>query len=95
VPGDVAEDLVAVLREALTNVARHACARKAEVEVVTDAEQVALHVSDDGVGVPDTGRRSGLTNMHRRAERHSGQLDLEDREPGGTRLSWTVPLTAT
>lgn len=94
VPTDVAEDLVAVLREALTNVARHACAHSVEVDVVTDAGQVALHVADDGAGIPDTGRRSGLANMRRRAERHGGQLVLENREQGGTRVSWTVPLGA-
>jgi signal transduction histidine kinase len=91
VPGDIGEDLVAVLRESLANVARHAGARKAEVDLVVRSGHLSLTVQDDGVGVTSTARSSGLTNMRHRAERHGGTLEIGPRETGGTRVCWTVP----
>ncbi|MBW0133797.1 GAF domain-containing protein [Pseudonocardia abyssalis] len=89
-PDEVVEDLLAVLREALSNVARHARARSSEVEVTAEAGRLCLEVRDDGVGVGDTGRCSGLANMRRRAERHGGTLTVTPGRPSGTRLCWTV-----
>jgi signal transduction histidine kinase len=89
----LAHDLLAVLREALTNTARHARATTATAHLVTDPTHLTLHVTDDGHGLdPDTTRRSGLANLHHRAERHGGSLTLAPAEPHGTRLTWTVPL---
>ncbi|WP_283137140.1 sensor histidine kinase [Rhizohabitans arisaemae] len=91
---DVAEDLLAVLREALSNLVRHARASRAEVAVEAVGEWLGLTVSDDGVGLAPDGRRSGLRNMRERAERLGGTFTIE---PGagarGTRLSWRVPLS--
>jgi signal transduction histidine kinase len=83
------EDLVAVLREALANVARHARAGNVVVELVSRSEQLRLAVEDDGVGFSPGTRSSGLTNMRRRAERHREAFDVALREPTGT----TVPRT--
>lgn len=88
----LAEDLVAVLREALTNVARHARATSAEVEVALAGDRLEVQVRDDGVG-PGTGsRRSGLATMRRRAQRHGGDLAIAAGEPSGTALEWWVPV---
>jgi signal transduction histidine kinase len=90
-PG-LAEDLVAVLREALTNVARHARARSAEVDVTTREGRVVLDVRDDGVGMGPSTRRSGLANMRQRAQRRGGEVQVTAGEPSGTHLCWSVPL---
>jgi signal transduction histidine kinase len=91
VPADVGEDLVAVLRESLANVARHAGARRAEVDLVVRSGDLSLSVQDDGVGITSPARSSGPTTMRHRAERHGGNLDIGARETGGTRVCWTVP----
>jgi signal transduction histidine kinase len=91
-PSEIAADMVAVLREALSNIARHARASWAEVEVTAGADLLTLEVSDDGVGMRPPTRLSGVANLRRRAERHGGTLTLAPREPAGTRLSWSIPL---
>jgi signal transduction histidine kinase len=92
-PDRLAEDLEAVLREALSNIARHAHARTVEVDLAATPDQVSLQVSDDGMGLGPTTRRSGLANLRRRAERHGGALTLTQRQPTGTRLCWSIPYS--
>ncbi|NUR88203.1 MAG: GAF domain-containing protein [Nonomuraea sp.] len=92
VPEPVAEHLLAVLREALSNVVRHSRARRAEVSVEVFPAELVLVVADDGVGVGETGRRSGLRNIEDRAGRLRGTAELDVPEGGGTRLRWRVPL---
>ncbi|MFJ5778888.1 GAF domain-containing protein [Streptomyces sp. NPDC093094] len=92
VPKEVADQMMAVLSEALTNIARHARADRAEVLLATDGHELRLTVTDNGVGIPRDGRRSGLRNMAERAEQLGGTLELENPEKGGTRLVWRVPL---
>jgi signal transduction histidine kinase len=87
VPEDVADDLVAVVREALTNVARHARAGSVEVEVEV-RDQLTLNVVDDGIGLRPGSRRSGLANIQERAARHGGTLTIAPGGPAGTRLAW-------
>ncbi|MFE9100052.1 GAF domain-containing sensor histidine kinase [Actinomadura geliboluensis] len=87
----VGEDLLAVVREALSNVARHARATEAAV-VVDVGDDLTLRVEDDGAGIPEGGRRSGLRNMRERAEGHGGSFTTRDRPGGGTVLVWRVPL---
>ena len=89
---DVVDDLLAVLREGLTNVARHARATRTDVEVTVTGTELTLQISDDGVGIGAVTRRSGLTNMRRRAEQRGGTLAVTDAEPAGTRIRWSVPL---
>ncbi|MFJ5934352.1 GAF domain-containing protein [Streptomyces sp. NPDC093071] len=97
VPAGVADEVVAVIGEALTNVARHAGARRAEVAVVVGDGVLAVTVADDGVGVREGGRRGGLRNLTERAERLGGGLSVRPRPdpPGGTVLAWRVPLETT
>ena len=92
VPKEVADQVVAVLSEALTNIARHARADRADVLLATDGREVRLSVTDNGVGIPADGRRSGLRNMAERAEQLGGRLDLGKPEGGGSALVWRVPL---
>jgi signal transduction histidine kinase len=88
---DVALDLLAVAREALTNIARHAHATRAEVDLIAADGELTLEVRDDGVGMPEGGRRSGLQNMRRRAEQRAGRFTIGSRRPRGTILTWAVP----
>ncbi|MGW1071197.1 GAF domain-containing protein [Streptomyces sp. NPDC002537] len=92
VPRAAVDDIVAVLGEALANVARHAQARAVDVAVVNDGRYLVLTVSDDGVGMAPGGHRSGLRNLAERAEQHGGLLELTDRPGGGTVLTWRIPL---
>jgi signal transduction histidine kinase len=91
-PDDLVEELLAVLREALTNVARHAGAHTVEVGVAATAGRLTVEVTDDGRGISSPTRSSGLGNLRRRAEERGGAFVVEPRRPSGTRLRWTVPL---
>ncbi|MEV1206362.1 GAF domain-containing sensor histidine kinase, partial [Microbispora rosea] len=92
VPAEVAEHLLAVLREALSNVVRHAKATRADVAVLAGGGRLTLVVEDNGVGIPAEGRRSGLRNLADRAERLGGTFALASPDAGGARLEWSVPL---
>lgn len=94
VPEVLGVDVLACLREALTNVARHAGATRVDVEVVVTGGEVAVRVGDDGVGPPgpDDPRGKGLDNMASRAVRRGGRFVLEARPGGGTVAEWVVPL---
>ncbi|MBG0816522.1 GAF domain-containing protein [Planomonospora sp. ID82291] len=93
VPEPLAEQLLAVLREALSNIVRHAKASRAQVSAQVTADRLVLAVGDDGVGLPEGGRRSGLRNMAERAERLGGSFQVAAPPEGGTLLEWSVPLT--
>ena len=88
----MAGELLAVLREALSNVARHAGASFAAVELVAGDDQLELSVTDDGRGLPDVRDESGLANARRRAVDLGGELVLGPADDGGTRFVWRVPL---
>ncbi|MGW7522056.1 sensor histidine kinase [Streptomyces sp. NPDC054783] len=92
VPKEAADHVVAVLSEALTNTARHAHADRAEVALTTDGRELCLTVSDNGVGIPPEGRRSGLRNMAERAEQLGGDLTFTGPPGGGTTIVWRVPV---
>jgi signal transduction histidine kinase len=97
VPDGVRGELIATLREALSNAARHAEATSVSVDVVVDRQgrQLTVTVTDDGVGVPDEPvRRSGLANLAERAARWNGTLSLRRTGERGTTLAWTVALPA-
>jgi signal transduction histidine kinase len=91
VPDHIGNDMLIALREALSNAARHAKASRVDVTVGGGSELV-LVVQDNGSGMAQTGRRSGLANLQHRAEELGGQLRLDQPQGGGTRLEWRVPL---
>jgi signal transduction histidine kinase len=88
---DVREHLLGALREALSNAARHAAASRVEVAVEAGSELV-LVVRDNGTGMKESGRRSGLANLAERAELLGGTMRAGPAEGGGTELEWRVPL---
>jgi signal transduction histidine kinase len=91
IPEEVAEHLLGALREALSNVARHAGASRVDVSLRA-GDDVSLVVADDGQGLQDVSRRSGLGNLEERAAQLGGSMKVESAPGAGTTLSWRVPL---
>ncbi len=92
---EIADHALAVLGEALSNTARHAHATAAEVDLIVHGQGLTVTVSDNGEGIPQDGRRSGLRNLAKRAESMGGEMTVEAPPEGGTRLRWHVPLPST
>ena len=97
VAGEAADQVLAALREALSNAARHADASRIDVTVDVSADGVlTVQVTDDGIGITSDGHRSGLRNLARRAEKLGGELRLDpvrpDTDRPGTRLEWRASL---
>jgi signal transduction histidine kinase len=91
VTGDLAVDVAAVVREAVSNAARHAGARHVVVTLeVTD--EVVVEVRDDGRGIDQTVARSGLRNLAERAQRRGGSSSVDRSADGGTLFRWQAPL---
>jgi signal transduction histidine kinase len=93
VPTEIRDQLLPVLREALSNLARHAAADHGEVDVTVDGAEVRLTVLDDGVGIGAIDRESGLRNARRRADALGGRLEVTPRSPRGTSFVWRVPVS--
>jgi GAF domain-containing protein len=96
---ELSEQVLAVLREALSNMARHAGATQADVTVDLGQDGIlSVIVTDNGTGIPPGGRRSGLRNLADRAAQLGGELLLVPAAPDaprpGTRLEWGVPVAA-
>jgi PAS domain S-box-containing protein len=87
------EHLVSTLREALSNVAKHARATRVEVDVTIKQNHLVLCVSDNGTGIDDQpGAGSGLANMRERAEGLGGRCAVSVQSAGGTSVDWRVPI---
>lgn len=92
--GDVVADhALAVLREALSNVARHSGAERVEVLVTAGEGRLQVRVADDGVGIGEGPAGSGMGNMRSRADQLGGSLKIASRQPRGTVVTWSVPLS--
>ncbi|HVV36129.1 MAG TPA: GAF domain-containing protein [Acidimicrobiales bacterium] len=86
--------VVAVVREAVSNAGRHAQAKTVDVDLRASANELVLLVVDDGIGIPDElGRRSGVSNMQARAEALGGHARIAARSGGGTEVEWRIPLS--
>jgi PAS domain S-box-containing protein len=85
-------ELIPTLREALSNVARHAHAGRVAVSLVVD-DEITLTVTDDGVGIPESRipGSKGIANITERAEKLGGRANFGRPEGGGTQLVWSVP----
>jgi signal transduction histidine kinase len=94
VTGEVADHLLAVLRETLANVSRHAHARATHIDLAACDSELVLQVSDDGVGMSGATRSSGLANLRQRAHALGGSFAIGQPPAGGTRLEWCVPVRA-
>ena len=95
VSDEVADHVVAVLREALSNVARHADARHVEVLMRAEDGELQVRVVDDGRGLgSSSGAGSGTANMLSRADQLGGRLSIVSGEAGGTVVEWVVPVRA-
>jgi signal transduction histidine kinase len=92
VPDDIVPELLAVVREALSNVARHAGASSARVSVRAAGGHVVLQVEDDGVGIDPRLARGGVVNMGERAHDLGGTFEVGRGPAGGTVLTWRVPI---
>jgi signal transduction histidine kinase len=92
----VTEQLLATIREAVTNIGRHAHATEASVAVSAHHGLCLLRVADNGIGLGMTGDHEvgrGLGNLRQRAERMHGSMDIVSPTSGGTVLEWQVPVS--
>ncbi|BCJ39286.1 histidine kinase [Actinocatenispora thailandica] len=94
VTGELRGCLTAVIREALSNIARHARASAATIDVSAAPDRLDVRITDDGVGIDPAAVRAtgGLANMAERATQHGGTFSWSAAQPTGTRLEWSVPL---
>lgn len=93
-PEFLADQLVATLTESLSNVARHAGATAAWVEIVRLDHEVSLSVRDNGAGIASRPKANGgLSNMMWRAAELGGKCAVAPADPQGTLLTWQVPIT--
>jgi signal transduction histidine kinase len=90
VTDELADDVLAVAREALVNIVRHAGATRTSISLAVRERDVVLEVVDDGHGFAEPAHRSGIANLEHRAVRRGGTLDLQSGD-AGTRLLWRVP----
>jgi signal transduction histidine kinase len=90
---DLTEDVVAVVRETLTNVAKHARASSAVVDIALTGQEIAVTVGDDGIGAAGATRSSGTANLRARAERRGGTFTVSPGPSGGTVVKWRVGVT--
>jgi signal transduction histidine kinase len=91
IAGELAADVEAVVREGVSNAARHSGGGHVTVTLdVTD--EVVVEIVDDGRGIDPKAARSGLRNLQQRAVRHDGEATVEPLEEGGTQLRWSARL---
>lgn len=92
-PDDIAADVQNVIRESLSNAARHAKANQVEVDVVVSNSHVSIRITDDGIGPHGIERRkAGTLSLARRASSRNGTFDISPSEGGGTTVTWTCPI---
>lgn len=94
VPTAIVDDLIAVVREGLANIARHANARDTAISITVDHGVLTVVIEDDGDGI-GPGRshvNGGTANLSDRATRRGGSFKVSPRKPRGTTLKWTVPI---
>ncbi len=89
----IAADVASVLREALSNIIRHADAAHTTVALRVTHDAVVLRVEDDGRGIPTAPSRGyGIENIEHRAAARRGSVHFTTSAGGGTRLLWSCPL---
>lgn len=91
VDATLADHAEAVVREAVSNAVRHAHATTLAVTVKVE-DELSIEVVDNGRGMSDRTKRSGLANIHYRAQQVGGTFTLDTPPIGGTLLRWSAPL---
>jgi signal transduction histidine kinase len=91
--GTLMEDVVACTREALANVVKHAHASRVTVDLAVHEGQLALTVTDNGIGPGNTTRSSGTANLRARAVNRGGSFSIQPAPGGGTIVQWKAPVT--
>jgi signal transduction histidine kinase len=95
IEGEFAADVVAVIREGLSNIARHADATESSVDVSIAGDMVIVRIDDDGRGLPEVAHRaSGTANLAERAAAYGGDFTMGPRDPRGTQILWRAPIKA-
>ncbi|MDO5739602.1 MAG: histidine kinase, partial [Ornithinimicrobium sp.] len=89
---EVHSQVLMVVREALSNVVRHARATSVAVAAEATAESLTIIVQDDGVGIGVGALESGLSNVRARAREREGAVELTAIQPHGTHLRWSIPV---
>jgi signal transduction histidine kinase len=92
VTGELAADVEAVVREGVSNAARHSGGRHVTVTVDVGDDVVVIEITDDGRGIDLEAARSGLRNLEHRARRHGGSTTVGPLPDGGTRLRWSARI---
>ncbi len=92
VPVTVRPQILAAIRESLSNVVRHARASEVTVDVIVADGEVVTRVADNGVGFDAGHRQSGLRNLRERAKTLGGTVMLQSNQPHGTVLELRAPL---
>lgn len=91
IPFEYEADVLAVVREALSNIVRHAHATDAHVSV-SAVDDIVVTVRDNGIGIPADAGRSGLVNLRERAHARGGTCQATALQPRGTEVAWRVPM---
>lgn len=90
---DLIGDVIAVIREALSNIARHAQAHSTHIRLRATTDELTVTIDDDGIGMDQTRiTRSGLSNLDSRAHTRHGTLTLNTSPGQGTTLTWNTRL---
>lgn len=89
---ELVEDVLAVAREGLSNIARHAHATRCAISINATGSEIRVLIEDNGVGLRDApGARSGTANLRSRALARGGTSELRPNTDGGLTLLWRVP----
>jgi signal transduction histidine kinase len=89
-PDELVDDVLACVRESVTNVAKHARAHSATVDLSLAGDVLTVRVTDDGIGVGETTRSSGTSNLAARAQKWGGSFEVAPGPMGGTVATWNV-----
>jgi signal transduction histidine kinase len=92
VPATARPQILAAVRESLSNVVRHAQATAVTVEVTVDPDLVIARIADNGIGIPPDRHRSGLRNLTERANSLGGTVEVKNNNPHGTVVELRAPL---
>lgn len=93
-PDDLVDDIENVLREGLSNAARHAKATKVDIDISVTASDITVVISDDGIGPQNSRRRGGGTlSLSHRATARGGHYSLQPGATAGSVLTWTCPIS--